>query len=214
MILMRPTRLALLSFQTFAFLVIVALAGQPLVAAGADVALKAAPAGMVYIAGGKTILGTNPKQRKKLVEEYRIHEDLLALQTERTVDVAPFFIDRCEVTNRQYREFLEATGHQLPILWLDAGYPVELDDYPVVGIDFEDAVDYARWAGKRLPSEAEWEKAARGTDGRLWPWGNKWDASACRYDDSHGGPLRLVPTASAAIPKIAVRTGSWTWPAT
>lgn len=83
-----------------------------------------------------------------------------------------FFIDRTEVSNRQYQEFCDATGHALPEdpYWQSA-YISTQPDHPVVNVSFEDAQAYAEWAGKRLPSEEEWEKAARGEDGRLYPWG-------------------------------------------
>jgi formylglycine-generating enzyme required for sulfatase activity len=84
---------------------------------------------------------------------------------------APFWIDRCEVTNAEYREFVEVTRHRVPHLW-SAGYRAEWDALPVVGVDWSDAVAYAEWRGKRLPTTFEWERAARWTDGRLYPWGN------------------------------------------
>ncbi len=84
------------------------------------------------------------------------------------------WIDRCEVSNREYRAFVLATKHREPAYWI-GGYDAKWDDLPVVGVTFDDARDYAEWAGKRLPTEFEWEHAARGTDGRLYPWGN--DAS-------------------------------------
>jgi formylglycine-generating enzyme required for sulfatase activity len=92
------------------------------------------------------------------------------------VTLPAFYIDRTEVTNAQYAKFVEATKRQPPANWKGATFPAGLDDYPVIGVSWKDAADYAAWAGKRLPSEAEWEAAARGSDGRKYPWGNEWQA--------------------------------------
>jgi formylglycine-generating enzyme required for sulfatase activity len=93
----------------------------------------------------------------------------------RTVFVDAFFIDEVEVTNRRYEWFVHETGHRRPPNPYDAG-PLLLTPFiaelPVVQVTWHDAADYCQWAGKRLPTEAEWEKAARGTDGRRYPWGN------------------------------------------
>ena len=82
-----------------------------------------------------------------------------------------FSIDQFEVTNAQYWEFLEATRRRPPKYWGDPRF--NRPDQPVVGVTWMDARDYCRWAEKRLPTEAEWEKAARGTDGRRFPWGTE-----------------------------------------
>lgn len=110
-----------------------------------------------------------------------------------TVYLDAYEIDRYEVTNFQYWEFLEymkkTNDHSkcfkgepsgkdhTPRFWENEYYNVP--DYPVARIDWYDAYAYAAWAGKRLPTEAEWEKAARGSDGRAFPWGNEWDPSRC-----------------------------------
>ena len=97
-----------------------------------------------------------------------------------TVYVSEFWIDKTEVTNAQYRKCVEAGTCRAPTT-CDAGEPTYSDsskaDHPVVCVSWQDAKTYCEWAGKRLPTEAEWEKAARGTDGRKYPWGKGWDAS-------------------------------------
>jgi serine/threonine protein kinase len=94
-------------------------------------------------------------------------------------DVAPFYIDRTEVTNGVFEQFCRATQRPLPKSL--AGAPAE---NPVVNITIEDAFEFAKWAGKRLPTLKEWEKAARGTDGRLYPWGNEFDPTRANVGDN------------------------------
>jgi formylglycine-generating enzyme required for sulfatase activity len=91
------------------------------------------------------------------------------------VSVAAYFIDVYETTNAMYKEFVDATKHEAPKLWKNGAYPPAKANHPVVYVSWEDATEFCKWAGKRLPSEAEWEKAARSTDKRVFPWGNHFD---------------------------------------
>lgn len=94
----------------------------------------------------------------------------------RTIHVDTFLIDKYEVTNAQYLNFIAATGHKEPLNVYGDGSLFQVTDVarlPVVQVTWHDAADYCQWVGKRLPSEAEWEKAARGPDGRRYPWGDE-----------------------------------------
>lgn len=111
----------------------------------------------------------------------------------REVHLNAFYIDKYEVTNAEYKKFVDATGHNVPFVnatwaapfnWHRRTFPPGKENHPVVLVNWYDAAAYAQWAGRRLPTEAEWEKAARGTDGRTWPWGSEWDADRCNIKES------------------------------
>ncbi len=128
---------------------------------------------MALVPAGEFMMGT--------AQDDRASDDEHPL---RLVYLGSFWIDRHEVTNRQYERFVRETGHRAPAnanpsvtLWEQNRPPAGGDDHPVVNVSWTDANAYCRWAGKRLPTEAEWEKAARGTDGRVYPWGNEWDTT-------------------------------------
>lgn len=105
------------------------------------------------------------------------------------VFLATFEIDKFEVTNEQFQTFVEKTGYVTDaekagesITWRT--YAKGKPNHPVVMVTWNDAVAYCQWLGKRLPTEAEWEKAARGTDGRIYPWGNEWVAGRANTEEA------------------------------
>jgi formylglycine-generating enzyme required for sulfatase activity len=105
-------------------------------------------------------------------------------QPQRTIFLDTFSIDRYEVTNHQYQQFVLATGHRkpgLPSRYAKSGGRMRGTNQPVVYVSWDDATEYCGWKGKRLPTEAEWEKAMRGSDGRLWPWGNNEQANGANW---------------------------------
>lgn len=141
---------------------------------------------MAYIHEGEFLMGTSPDQFNDLVKSgYKrewFHDEL----PQHIVNLDSFFIDIYPVSNFQYSLFLRDTQYKEPKYWKNAklNHPLK----PVVGILWEDAIEYCKWSNKRLPTEAEWEKASRGIDGRLYPWGNQFSQdlvnSGSNYDGS------------------------------
>ena len=132
------------------------------------------------------------------------------------VEVQPFFIDEAEVSNAEFQRFLAATDyrpqHAENFLkhWPDGSCPTELADHPVVYVDLDDARAYARWAGKRLPTEPEWHLAAQGTDGRKWPWGHDVRRGRCNSTGRGTLPVRSLargPQPLRLLPHVGQRLG-------
>jgi serine/threonine-protein kinase len=150
--------------------------------------LHIASGDMMLVPGGPAIVGLNSVTR----------------------DVAGFYIDKTEVSNRAYAEFCKLTHCAAP-----AGAP----DEPVVNVSFEDASKFAKWAGKRLPTEDEWEKAARGSNGFQYPWGNIPDATRANVKDNPQSPHKLMPVNSFPAGKspygaLNMCGNAWEWTST
>ena len=118
---------------------------------------------MVLVPKGPFLMGTNLER----ADDYD--------KPRHKVSLPAYKIDKYPVTYAEYAKFIVTTKHRAPIDWKDGTIPGKKYLYPVTMVSWFDARDFCSWAGKRLPSEAEWEKAARGTDARVWPWGNKMD---------------------------------------
>ena len=167
--------------------------------------------GTVYVPEGSFLMGTNLSEIAALAQEHNL--SLLGGSKEEIQVIAlahgfapelpkhsattdAFFMDKTEVTNRQYKEFLEAKYHTPPPHWDRSNYPQGQGDHPVTNVTLNDAMAYADWRGARLPTEAEWEKAARGVDGRIYPWGNSFSRDYCHHmlpEDAGSAPVGSYP---------------------
>jgi iron(II)-dependent oxidoreductase len=158
---------------------------------------------MVYVSAGEFLRGSR---------EWEGDSDE---RPQREVCLDAYWMDKTEVTNAEYRRFCEATGHKKSNYWRDSRYSQPLQ--PVVGVSWGDASAYAKWAGKRLPTEAEWEKAARGEDGRKYPWGNEEPSSRhCNMRGSGEGheyaaPVGSFPTGTSSYGCLDMAGSVWEW---
>ncbi len=123
-----------------------------------------------------------------------------------------YYMGAYEVTNAQWKRFADETGYGVP--WPNGRIPLDCEDYPVADLNWGDAAAYCEWAGLRLPSELEWEKAARGTDGRDYPWGDVWDPTLCRngvggYDGS--APVGSYPDGRSPYGLFDMAGNVWEW---
>ena len=125
------------------------------------------------------------------------------------VEVSQFWIDQYEVTNAQYAAFLAAAGGTPPSGWADGNAPAGQNDYPVEGVTWDQAAAFCQWAGKRLPSEAEWEVAARGPKGSLYPWGD--DERAVTLPDGKTYAVGQMPANRSAFGAFDMAGNVWEW---
>jgi formylglycine-generating enzyme required for sulfatase activity len=133
---------------------------------------------MVLIPAGPFIMGIDREELAQIFALDGKENPIFATEVPaKEVHTDAYYIDKHPVTNQQYGRFLSETGHRKPLLWEQPGWSDP--DQPVVGVGWNDARVYAAWVGKKLPSEAEWEKAARGTERSWWPWGNDFYPDRC-----------------------------------
>ncbi|MDX8398197.1 MAG: SUMF1/EgtB/PvdO family nonheme iron enzyme [Mariprofundaceae bacterium] len=143
---------------------------------------------MQYVPAGVFVMGTNAGRSNQ------------ADRPERQLEVPAYWIDKYSVSRAQYARFVQAKRYRPPLNWLEGKIPAGTEDHPVSLVSWYNARDYCAWAGKRLPGEAEWEKAARGTDARRWPWGNKMDVSRLNTYYQVGHTTSLLEYENGASP--------------
>lgn len=137
--------------------------------------------------------------------------------TEESVELGGFHIDRYETTNEQYKAFVDATGYPPPkpvTAGHDAGpwFTSEIAKHPVVNVSYDDAMSYAKWTGKRLATEQEWERAARGLDHRPYPWGFEFDRTKCNVAGNGTAPVGSFPQDLSPVGcyDMAANVAEWT----
>lgn len=161
--------------------------------------IRQAP-GMVYIPEGEFMMGS----KKGDEDERPVHR----------VYVAGFYIEKYEVNKKEYQSFIEATERYIPDFWDDPD--LSKPSLPVVGVTWEDSKAYCKWVGKRLPTEAEWEKAARGIDGRAYPWGDNYGSSqANAYGKQDGfqftAPVDKFSAGASPFGVLNMSGNVWEW---
>ena len=154
---------------------------------------------MVLIPAGKFLMGTTDKgtSDEQFVEWLNAHPKkkkywFTREQPQQTVELDAYYMYKNLVTVAQYRKFCKATKRKMP----NAPPWKWQDNDPIVRVKWKDAKAYADWAGAVLPTSAQWEKAARGTDGAIYPWGNDWDATKCSNSIDKTCPRKTSPVGS------------------
>ena len=194
---------------------------------------------VVEVPAGSFLMGSTDQQIADAVSQGANASWITNEQPQHTLTLPAYWIGKTEVTNAQFRPFVEGDGYTNRAYWTEAGWAWQQaekitqpaywndvtwngSDYPVVGVSWFEAVAYCRWLSQkigidiRLPSEAEWEKAARGSDGRIYPWGNTWDAKRANSNESglKKTTVGSYPTGASPYGALDMAGNVWEWCAT
>lgn len=165
---------------------------------------------MVRIPAGKFTMGAKEDDPEAYDDE----------QPQRVINLPEYEIGKYPITNGEYAAFVESTGHKPPENWVDGLLPAGKEKHPVTYVSWYDARDYCKWLSQEtgqeyyLPTEAQWEKAARGTDGRTYPWGNESpDKTRCNYDTNVGdtSPVGSYPKGASPYGVLDMAGNVWEW---
>ena len=204
---------------------------------------RTAEEGMILVPAGDFVMGSNKVDKEGIQKQFGFVDPLYADEhPQHRLSLKAYFIDTLEVSNVQYKDFVQRTSYREPPQWIQSGYNVhedkllnantdrlrliasdyfkldrdtstmskeailaalqavqrERDKLPVTGVSWYDAYTYCKYAGKRIPTEAEWEKAARGAQGAEYPWGNAWLAANTNTGDQGESDATVVPVGSTA----------------
>jgi formylglycine-generating enzyme required for sulfatase activity len=167
---------------------------------------------MIWIPPGPFIMGTNEQDTEgkgfELGQTKPWFEDE---SPEHTVNLPGFYLDRYEVTVADFANFVRKNRAVPPVSWKNGVPPPDSDRLPVSNVTWDQAEAYCAWAGKRLPTEAEWEKAARGPDGLIFPWGNEFDPDRANLLSKGSEPVGSRPQGASPY-KVEDLVGNvWEW---
>ncbi len=194
------------------------LASGPPAESDPDKRTTAPPSEMVLVPEGPFTMRVEYRWREGLTLDTLIVDDA-GFRYRSTVEVRlpAYYIDKTEVTNEQFKAFLDASGykpkHPENFLkhWRDGSFRPGQADHPVVWVSLEDAQAYAAWANKRLPTEPEWQKAAQGSDGRAWPWGHQFVAAYANVDSDGTQPVGTYPEGASPFGVLDMTGNVWEW---
>jgi formylglycine-generating enzyme len=172
--------------------------------------LAAQDSAMVKIPAGTFTMG-----RTKLTSDDQTNMRPHVLLDDRPphqVTISAFQLDSHEVTNEQYQSYIDKTNHPAPYHWIDRHYAEHAADLPIYNVSWDDANGYCQWTGGRLPTEAEWEYAARGGKAEMdYPWGNQVNAKLARFNETSGpGPVAKFPPNAFGVFDMAGNVSEWT----